>query len=99
MNGERVVASTAVRCAVLCGYDDPRELGAPRQPVHVVAVGDPARLEKALFSDGTTRTCSRHAVRYKLRVNLDKRLSVMVPTYRGTMRPTYARSLKEDGIS
>lgn len=88
VNGERVVASTPIRCAGTTILVNSVRLGAPYT---IRAIGEPRSLRDALESDHTASLLlGPYQAQFGLRVSVNARDSVKVDAFKGSMRPTYA---------
>lgn len=93
VNGERVVATTPVRCAGTTILVNSVRLGGP----YVVrAIGDPMRLEDALAEDPVASLLfTTYRVQYGLEVTLTRADRLQVAPFLGSVRPEYAISAGE----
>lgn len=88
VNGQRVVATTAIRCAGTTILVNQTRLGAPYT---ISAVGDAARLRRALDEDlAASELLGEYRVQYGLGVKLEDRSTVRVKAYKGTLQPGVA---------
>jgi len=88
VNGQRVVATTAIRCAGTTILVNQTRLGAPYT---ICAVGDSAKLDMSLNSDlASSELLGDYRVRYGLGVDVEVRSSVTVAAYKGTLQPGVA---------
>ncbi|MDO9556894.1 MAG: DUF881 domain-containing protein [Coriobacteriia bacterium] len=88
VNGQRIVATTAIRCAGTTVLVNQTRLGAPYV---VTAIGDANRLTTALESDlVASELFGAYRVQYGLEVRLDKRSGLTVPAFAGVLLPRYA---------
>ncbi len=95
INGERVVATTAIRCAGNTILVNSTRLG---NPYTIRAIGDPAKLEDGVLSDDEASSIfSTYTTRYGLTTRLSRAGSLTVPGFGGSLRPDYARSAKDGG--
>lgn len=89
VNGERVVATTPIRCAGTTILVNASRLG---NPYVIRAIGDPVALEKAVLDD---EAASLLFTVYKSQLGLQASITQMnettVSAYRGSMRPQYLR--------
>ncbi|MDZ4180395.1 MAG: DUF881 domain-containing protein [Coriobacteriia bacterium] len=85
VNGERVVATTAIRCAGTTILVNSVRLGGP----YVIrAVGDPAALEKSLAEDpGASLLLVTYKSQFGLKVSTATSSRIEVAAYRGSLRP------------
>src|SRR4051794_15020221 len=87
--GERVVATTAVRCVgntlLLHG-----RVFSP--PFVVTAVGDSHRLRRALAADRAVQVFQQYVAAYGLRYHLSIHQSVTLPAYGGPLELSHARA-------
>lgn len=90
VNGERVVATTPIRCAGTTVLVNSARLGSP----YVIrAIGDPAALEQAVLADDSAALLfGTYKNQYGLQVTLTRSPDLTVAGYRGSMRPQYVRS-------
>ncbi|MDZ4654490.1 MAG: DUF881 domain-containing protein [Coriobacteriia bacterium] len=88
VNGQRVVATTAIRCAGTTVLVNQTRLGAP----YVVnAIGDAEWLTAALEHDLVAgELLGAYRLQYGLRIKLDKKSSLTVSAFTGGLRPRYA---------
>ncbi|HEX9094115.1 MAG TPA: DUF881 domain-containing protein [Coriobacteriia bacterium] len=97
VNGERVVATTAIRCAGNTILVNSTRLG---NPYTVRAIGDAGKLAEGLASDPESGPVIKtYHSRFGLTVSVSEERSVEVPPYLGSLRPSYARSAKEGSTS
>jgi uncharacterized protein YlxW (UPF0749 family) len=95
INGERVVATTAIRCAGNTILVNSTRLG---NPYTIRAIGDAAKLEDGVLSDDEASPIFRtYSARYGLTTRLNRTSSLTVPGFGGSLRPAYARSAKDGG--
>ncbi|MBE0416239.1 MAG: DUF881 domain-containing protein [Coriobacteriia bacterium] len=89
INGERLVATTPIRCAGTTVLVNSARLGSP----YVIrAIGDPAVLEQAVLGDESASLLfDAYMSQYGLQVSLARSSDLMVAGYRGSMRPQYVR--------
>ena len=88
VNDQRIVATTAIRCAGTTVLVNQTRLGAPYV---VTAIGDAERLTSALEQDLVAgELLGQYRVQYGLDIRLDKRSSLTVPAFTGGLRPRYA---------
>ncbi len=87
VNGERVVATTPIRCAGTTVLVNSARLGSP----YVIrAVGDPAALEESVLADESAALLfGAYKNQYGLQVTLTRSPELTVVAYRGSMRPQY----------
>ena len=87
--GERVVATTAVRCVgntlLLHG-----QVFSP--PFVVTAIGDPQQLRAALAADPDVQVFQQYVVAYGLRYDESTSQRTRLPAYRGALRLDHARA-------
>jgi len=90
VNGERIVATTPIRCAGTTVLVNSARLGSP----YVIrAIGDPAALEQALFADESAALLfGTYKSQFGLQVSVSRSPSLTVSAYRGSMRPQYVQS-------
>jgi uncharacterized protein YlxW (UPF0749 family) len=97
INGERVVATTAVRCAGNTILVNSTRLG---NPYTIRAIGDSAKLEDGVLSDSESSPIfTTYGARYGLGARISRSGSVTVPGFGGSLRPSFARSAKDGGTS
>lgn len=90
VNGERVVASTPIRCAGTTVLVNSTRVGAPYV---IMAVGEPQALEKALSADGLTGPLfGEYRAIYGLGSAVTRESSIEVPAYGGSVVPEFARA-------
>jgi uncharacterized protein YlxW (UPF0749 family) len=88
VNGQRVVATTAIRCAGTTILVNQTRLGAPYV---VTAIGDAERLSAALAEDLVAgELLGTYRLLYGLDIRLDKKSNLTVPPFTGGLRPQYA---------
>lgn len=91
VNGERIVATTPIRCAGTTVLVNSARLGSPYV---ITAVGDPDALAAAVAADESASLLfDTYANQYGLQVSLSRSSDVTVSGFRGSMRPQYARPL------
>jgi uncharacterized protein YlxW (UPF0749 family) len=87
--GQRVVATTAVRCVgntlLLQG-----QVFSP--PFVVTAIGDPARMHHALAADPSVQIFQQYVSAYGLRYRASTSLHVTLPPYTGPLELSHARA-------
>ncbi|TLM80272.1 MAG: DUF881 domain-containing protein [Actinobacteria bacterium] len=90
VNGERVTATTPIRCAGTTIMVNSTRIGAPYE---VLAIGEPDALEAALREDRVSGPLfgDFRAV-YGLRTTIAHGGSIEVPAYAGSVAPAYARA-------
>lgn len=87
INGERIVATTPVRCAGTTILVNSVRLGSPYT---LRAVGNPLELESAVRSDPSASLLfDVYQKQFGLRVSITKADRVEVSGYRGSLRPGY----------
>lgn len=88
INGERIVASTPIRCAGTTILVNSVRLGGP----YVIrAVGDPDDLRAALDEDRSTALImDAYRTQYGLTVEVTPESGLAVPAFKGGMQPVYA---------
>lgn len=95
VNGERVVATTPIRCAGSTILVNSRRLGGPYT---IRAVGDSDLLTAAVTEDAAAGLLfDAYRTQYGLQVSISKMSDVQVTAYGGSFRPKYA-SIAEDGV-
>lgn len=91
LNGERVVATSEVRCAGPVVSINNTRVAAPFE---IKAIGDSANMENALLMrDGVYDTLTA----YGIEVNIKKASKVVVGSFTGTMNYKYATAVKKEG--
>jgi uncharacterized protein YlxW (UPF0749 family) len=89
VNGERVVATTPIRCAGTTVLVNSSRLG---NPYVIKAIGDPVALERAILEDDTASLLfTVYKSQLGLQANITQMNEVSVSGYRGSMRPQYLR--------
>jgi len=89
VNGERVVATTPIRCAGTTVLVNSTRLGSPYT---IRAIGLPAALEASVLGDDTASLLfDVYKDQYGLQVSISRKSEVTVAEYRGSMRPQYAK--------
>lgn len=89
VNGERIVATTPIRCAGTTVLVNSARLGSPYV---IKAVGEPTSLETAVLEDESASLLfSAYKNQYGLQVTLSRSSNLTVTGYRGSMRPQYVR--------
>lgn len=95
VNGERVIATTAVRCAGNTILVNSTRLG---NPYEIRAIGDPEDLEEALLTDeGVGGLFDTYPVYYGLTARVERKNEIEVPAYLGSLRIEYATAIEEEG--
>lgn len=93
VNGERVVATTPIRCAGTTILVNAARLGSPYV---IVAIGEADELETAVMSDPMASLLfTTYKSQFGLQVSLTKDSDVEVAGYRGSLRPLYAAPADE----
>ncbi len=88
VNGERIIATTPIRCAGTTILVNATRLG---NPYTIVAIGDPETLEQAVREDSHgSLLFDVYAKQYGLHVSLSRVTETSVPAFKGSMRPVYA---------
>ncbi len=88
VNGERVVASTPIRCAGTTILVNSVRLGAPYT---IRAIGDPVALRAALDADHSTELIMEaYRAQFGLQVSVTPADDLSVAAYEGSMRPVFA---------
>jgi len=88
INGERVVASTPIRCAGTTILVNSVRLGAPYT---IRAIGDEQSMRKALEDDHTAALIlGPYQAQFGLAVEVTSDSSLVVAPYKGSMRPVFA---------
>jgi uncharacterized protein YlxW (UPF0749 family) len=89
VNGERLVATTPIRCAGTTVLVNSARLGSPYV---IKAIGDPTALERAVLEDDVASLLfDTYKSQYGLQVSLGRSSDLTVSGYRGSMRPQYVR--------
>ena len=89
VNGERLVATTPIRCAGTTVLVNSSRLGSPYV---ISAVGDPAALELAIAEDeGAALVLEAYKAQYGLQVSITRESEITVAGFRGTLRPQHAK--------
>ena len=93
VNGERIVATTPIRCAGTTILVNATRLGSP----YVIrAIGDPEVLEEAVMEDpSASLLLTQYRNQFGLQVLIDHFLEIEVEPYRGSFRPEYAQTPQE----
>ncbi|HET6498375.1 MAG TPA: DUF881 domain-containing protein, partial [Coriobacteriia bacterium] len=90
VNGERLVATTPIRCAGTTILVNSTRLG---NPYVVRAIGDPAALEAAVLEDDAASLIfTVYASQFGLHVSIAHMEEITVAAFRGSMRPLHIRS-------
>ncbi|MBW6468509.1 MAG: DUF881 domain-containing protein [Coriobacteriia bacterium] len=88
VNGERLVATTPIRCAGTTVLVNSARLGSP---YIIKAIGDPAELERAVMDDeAASLLFDVYSSQYGLQVSMSKSSELEVTGYRGSLRPQYS---------
>jgi len=88
VNGQRIVATTAIRCAGTTILVNQTRLGAPYT---VTAIGDATVLDTALRSDLVAgELLGSYGMQYGLEIRIDRRSDLTVAAYTGGFSPRYA---------
>ncbi|MDZ4064669.1 MAG: DUF881 domain-containing protein [Coriobacteriia bacterium] len=88
INGERVVATTPIRCAGTTVLVNSSRLGSPYT---VRAIGEPLALEGALMEDGMASLLfTTYKNQFGLQVSITRMNEVRVAAFKGSLRPKYA---------
>lgn len=88
VNGERIVATTPIRCAGTTILVNATRLGSPYT---IQAVGDPVALEAALSGDPVASLLmTAYKSQFGLQVSVTQVPELEVAEYRGSLRPQYA---------
>lgn len=95
INGQRVIATTPIRCAGTTVLVNATRLGSPYT---IRAIGDPEALEEAVMEDAVASMLfTQYKTQFGLQASLDRVLEQEVEPYRGSLRPEYAQA--EEGSS
>jgi len=90
INGQRVIATTPIRCAGTTILVNSSRLGSP---YIVRAVGDPESLEEGVMEDPVASLLfTQYRTQLGLQATLDRTLNLEVEPYRGSLRPIYAQA-------
>lgn len=90
VNGERIVATTPIRCAGTTVLVNATRLGSPYL---IKAIGDPTALENAVLEDESAALLfGTYQTQYGLEVSMRRSTDVTVSGFRGSMRPQYLES-------
>jgi len=96
VNGERVVATTPIRCAGSTVLVNARRLGGPYT---VNAVGDSDALYESVVDDPAAGLLfEAYRTQFGLDVSVTRLDEVEVSAYRGSFRPTYAVQAEEEDV-
>lgn len=88
INGERIVATTPIRCAGTTILVNSTRLG---NPYVISAVGDPEAMEQALVEDESASVLlDVYKSQFGLQVSVSKKSELEVAPFRGSLRPQYA---------
>jgi len=88
VNGERIVASTPIRCAGTTILINSVRLGAPYT---ISAIGDAEKMRSALEADhGAALIMGPYQAQFGLRVTVTNSGNTRVGAFKGSMRPVYA---------
>ena len=87
--GERVVATTAVRCV---GNTLLLQGRVYSPPFVITAVGDPGRLRRALAADPSVQIFQQYVAAYGLRYHASTTPHVILPAYDGPLELSHARA-------
>jgi len=91
LNGDRIVATSEVRCA---GPTVSVNNNRYAEPFEIKAIGDSANMENALLMrDGVYDTLTA----YSIEVNIKKAAKVTIGSFKGTMNYKYATDVKKEG--
>ncbi len=95
INGERVVATTPIRCAGTTVLVNAARLGSP----YVIrAIGDSESLERAVIEDPVASLLfTTYANQFGLQVGVTRLTNVEIAEYRGSLRPMFAAPV--EGVS
>jgi uncharacterized protein YlxW (UPF0749 family) len=89
VNGERLVATTPIRCAGTTILVNSARLGSP---YIIKAIGDPVALERAVQEDeAASLLFDVYSNQYGLKVTMTPSSGLEVVGFRGSMRPQYSR--------
>lgn len=95
INGERVVATTAIRCAGNTILVNSTRLG---NPYTIRAIGDAAALHDGVYASPEAGPIFKsYRTNYGLNASINQVRAVIVAPYRGTMRPAFATSVGTGG--
>lgn len=97
VNGERVIATTPIRCAGTTILVNATRVGSPYR---ILAVGEPERLSEALAADRNAGAVfGEYVERFGLGASMSSRRRVTVPAFKGAIRPAYAQPFEGGGES
>ncbi len=89
INGQRLIATSEIRSA---GNFIDVNLTRVSDPYHILAIGDPEKLESSLkIKGGLVETLKDWAID----VQVEKKEEITIPAYRGILEFNYAKPLKE----
>ncbi len=93
VNGERVTSATSIRCAGTTILANSKRLASPYV---VLAVGDPEALVGALGVDRAAKALIEDfSARYGLGAAVQRKPSLTVEAYQGSLQPSWAKSAEE----
>lgn len=93
VNGERVVATTPIRCAGTTVLVNAARLGSPYV---IKAIGDSEALEGAVMGDPVASLLfTTYETQFGLQVSLSPMSDIEVAGYRGSLRPMFAAPTRE----
>lgn len=92
VNGQRLVSSSAIRCAGTTVLVNSTRLATPYV---IKAVGKPDVLSEALKEDKEAwRLLNDYAKAYNLLANVEQKIEVLIPAYKGTPAVQFAKPVK-----
>jgi len=95
INGERVVATTPIRCAGTTILVNNARLGSPYT---IRAIGDPHALEQAILGDPVASLLfTTYKTQFGLQASVKQAEEQTVAPYRGSFRPQFVTSAQEGG--
>jgi uncharacterized protein YlxW (UPF0749 family) len=95
VNDERVVSTTAVRCAGNTILVNSRRLG---NPYTIVGIGSSEDLEQSLREDSSVAPIfNDYTAIYGLTATIVRSSEIEVPAYRGSLRTDYAQTVEDGG--
>lgn len=86
LNGERIVGTSSIYCVGSTILVNDTRLSPPYE---ITAIGDPAKLDKALSDDPTLSSVKEQARTYGVSVAWEKSAAATVPTFSGGYAPKY----------
>lgn len=93
VNNQRIVSSTAIRCA---GNTILINSTRCASPYIIYAIGDPSLMARGLDTDlDVARLLKQYSQSYGLKVDIKKSKEVVVPAYKGSLRIEYGQVVEE----